>query len=245
MRRILVFGATSAIAEAAARRLAERGDALYLVARDEGRLGAIADDLAIRGAAVVAAEALDANDLGAHAPMLDRAERALAGLDAVLIAHGTLPDQARCQASVDLTLEALQTNALSTIALLTRVAARFEARRAGTIVVLSSVAGDRGRASNYVYGAAKAALTTFLSGLRQRLHKAGVRVVTIKPGFIDTPMTAALPKGVLWATPAGVAPALVAALDSGRPVVYLPWFWRWIMRVVVHLPERLFVRLAF
>src|SRR5690242_7323269 len=170
--------------------LAERGDALYLVGRNQARLAAIAADLSVRGSPRVGSEVLDANDLAAHEPMLVRAESFLAGFDTVLIAHGTLSDQKACETSVELTLQEINTNALSVIALLTRVANRLAQQRAGTIAVISSVAGDRGRASNYVYGSAKALVTAFLSGLRQRLAKAGVSVVTIKPGFVDTPMTA-------------------------------------------------------
>jgi len=170
LKRILIVGATSAIAEATARVLAARGHALYLVARNELRLAAIAADLAVRGSCRVGSEVLDVNEYAQHQPMLQRAESFLGGLDTVLIAHGTLSDQQACQGSVELTLREMQTNGLSVISLLTLVANRFEARRAGTIAVISSVAGDRGRGSNYVYGSAKALVTAFMSGLRQRLR---------------------------------------------------------------------------
>jgi hypothetical protein len=193
VKKVLIVGATSAIAEATARMLAQRGDALYLVARNEARLAAIASDLSVRGSPRVGTEVLDANDLAAHEAMLTRAETFLAGCDTVLIAHGTLSDQKACENSVELTVQEINTNALSVVALLTRIANRLAQRRSGTIAVISSVAGDRGRGSNYVYGSAKAMVTAFLSGLRQRLGKVGVNVVTIKPGFVDTPMTAAFP----------------------------------------------------
>jgi short-subunit dehydrogenase len=163
-----------------------------------------------------------------------------AAIDICLVAHGTLSDQPACQADVALTLQELKTNALSTIALLTLVAQRFERQRHGTIAVISSVAGDRGRQSNYVYGTAKAALDAFLEGLRQRLHKVGVRVVTIKPGFVDTPMTAAFRKGALWARPEQIAPRIHRAILRGTDVVYVPAFWRPIMLVIRLLPRRLF-----
>jgi decaprenylphospho-beta-D-erythro-pentofuranosid-2-ulose 2-reductase len=239
----MVVGATSAIAEATARILAARGDHLYLVGRSPQRLQAIADDLRVRGCPHIGFEALDANDLPAHPAALARAEAALGSVDSVLIAHGTLPDQVACQESVERTLAEVKTNALSVLSLLTLVANRFEQRRGGTIAVIASVAGDRGRASNYVYGSAKAMVIAFLSGLRQRLARSGVSVVTIKPGFVDTPMTAAFRKGILWATPELVAVGIVRAMDRGRPEAYLPWFWRWIMAVVVHIPERVFARL--
>jgi len=244
VKKVLIVGATSAIAEATARMLAQRGDALYLVARNESRLAAVAADLSVRGSPRVGTEVLDANDLGAHEAMLERAESFLAGYDTVLIAHGTLSDQKACEGSVELTLQEINTNALSVVALLTRIANRLAQRRAGTIAVISSVAGDRGRSSNYVYGSAKALVTAFLSGLRQRLGKCGVNVVTIKPGFVDTPMTAAFAKGPLWARPDRVAAGIVRAIDKQRGTVYLPGFWRPIMLVIRAIPESLFLRLS-
>jgi short-subunit dehydrogenase len=125
----------------------------------------------------------------------------------------------------------------------TVLAEYFAAQRRGVIAVISSVAGDRGRQSNYVYGAAKAAVTAFASGLRQKLFPRGVRVLTIKPGFVDTPMTAAFPKGILWASPQRVARDIVRAMDGGRAVLYTPWFWRPIMAVINSIPEAIFCRL--
>ena len=242
MSRTLIIGATSAIAEATERLLAARGDALYLVGRNETMLAAIAADLVVRGCPRIATESLDANDLAAHEAMLERAEGFLGGIDIALLAYGTLPDQGRCERSVELTVRELHTNAISVVALLTRLANRME-RRAGIIAVISSVAGDRGRGSNYVYGSAKALVTAFLSGLRQRLRVCGVAVVTIKPGFVDTPMTAAFRKGVLWAKPERIGRGIVRALERKRSTVYLPWFWRPIMFVVRALPEGVFMRL--
>jgi decaprenylphospho-beta-D-erythro-pentofuranosid-2-ulose 2-reductase len=244
MRKILIIGATSAIAEATARILAARGDALYLVARNQARVAGIAADLSVRGSPRVGSEVLDANDLSGHEAMLGRADTFLVGYDTVLIAHGTLSDQKACEASVDMTVQEINTNALSVVALLTRVANRLEQQRAGTIAVISSVAGDRGRGSNYVYGSAKALVTAFLSGLRQRLAKVGVSVVTVKPGFVDTPMTAAFPKGPLWARPERVAQGIVDAIDRGSNTVYLPGFWWPIMLIIRAIPERLFLRLS-
>jgi len=244
MKKILIIGATSAIAEATARRYAARGDALFLVARDSGHLRDVAADLAVRGAMRTGTATLDVTDFSAHEAMLDAAERELGGLDVVLIAHGTLSDQAQCQTSVEALRREFDINAVSTLALLTTLANRLEARRSGTLAVISSVAGDRGRQSNYVYGSAKAAVTTFLGGLRQRLAKAGVNVLTVKPGFVDTPMTASIPnKGALWAKPDAIADGIVKAIDGGRNIVYLPWFWRWIMLVIRHIPEPLFKKL--
>jgi decaprenylphospho-beta-D-erythro-pentofuranosid-2-ulose 2-reductase len=244
MRKILIIGAGSAIAEATARLFAQRGDGLFLVGRKAEVLESQCADLKVRGAGAVGLHALDVNDFNAHEAMLEDAEHSLGGLDVVLIAHGTLGDQKKCESSVDLTLKELSTNGISVVALLTRIAARLEQRKAGTIVVISSVAGDRGRQSNYVYGSAKALVSAFTSGLRQRLYKAGVAVVTIKPGFVDTPMTAAFPKGALWAKPQQVAAGIVRAIDRSDTVVYLPSFWRPIMFIIRSVPEAIFRRLS-
>jgi short-subunit dehydrogenase len=243
MSRTLVIGATSAIAEATSRLLAARGGSLYLVARNAARLEAIAADLRVRGAASVASEVMDLNALAGHQPMIERAFAALGGVDSALIAHGTLSDQRACESSVTQALAEIATNALSVVSLLTLLANRLEAERRGTIVVVSSVAGDRGRASNYVYGSAKALVTAFCSGLRQRLSGAGVRVITVKPGFVDSPMTRNFRKGLLWAKPAAVARGIVRAIDRGHGTVYLPAFWRPIMLAVRLIPEPLFARM--
>ena len=241
MRKILIIGATSAIAEATARIFAARGDALFLVARNADRLQAIATDLNVRGAVRTATATLDVADFSAHQAIIDRAEQELGGLDTVLIAHGTLSDQAECEKSVDALRREFDINALSTMALLTPLANTFEARKSGTLAVISSVAGDRGRQSNYVYGSAKAAVSAFLSGLRQRLAKSNVDVLTIKPGFVDTPMTANIAnKGALWAKPDQIAAGIVRAIDKRSSVVYLPWFWRGIMLIIKHIPEFVF-----
>jgi short-subunit dehydrogenase len=242
-RRVLICGATSAIASAAARCFAAAHDRLFLVARDPDKLRAVADDLRVRGAAQVETFVADLNDIERHQALVDESARLLGGLDTVLIAHGTLPDQAACQASFDATRAELDTNFISVVSLLTRVANYCEQRGEGTIGVISSVAGDRGRQSNYVYGAAKGAVSIFLQGLRNRLHRRGVRVITIKPGFVDTPMTARFPKNPLFADAASVGQGVYRALCGGRDVVYLPWFWRPIMLIIRLVPERMFKRL--
>jgi len=243
--RILVIGATSAIVEQCLRIWANRGDTLYLVARNEERLTTISADLEVRGAANVHSYCMDLNDIYAHTDMFDAAEVAMGSIDTVLIAYGTLSNQAACERSVEETIAELSTNALSTISLLTHIANRFEARRAGTIAVISSVAGDKGRASNYVYGSAKALVTAFTSGLRQRLHKFNVAVVTIKPGFVDTPMTAPFKKGLLWAKPSNVAEKIVRAIDLRKDEVYVPAFWWVAMLVIKVMPNKIFKKTIF
>lgn len=241
--RILIIGATSAIAEAVARVYAARAANLYLLARDPQRGAAIAQDLTVRGATGVREATLDVTQFAAHSDTLDEAWAAFGGFDVVLIAHGTLPDQAACDADADLAIREFTVNSTATIALANYIARRLEPQGSGTLAVISSVAGDRGRASNYVYGAAKAAVSAYTSGLRQSLHPRGINVLTIKPGFVDTPMTAAFRKGVLWATPEQVARGVVRAIDQRRSVVYLPWFWRIIMCIIRSIPEPVFRRL--
>jgi decaprenylphospho-beta-D-erythro-pentofuranosid-2-ulose 2-reductase len=245
MKRVLIIGATSAIAEHCARIWAARGDELYLVARNEAHVQTIASDLRVRGASSVTINCVDLNEMDRHVELLDAAENAMGGVDIVLIAHGTLSNQKSCELSVNQTLQEIQTNALSTVSLLTLIANRFEAKRDGTICVISSVAGDRGRASNYVYGAAKAMVTAFTSGLRQRLHKSNVAVVTIKPGFVDTPMTAEFKKGLLWAKPNMVATKIVIAIDKKREEVYVPAFWWLMMQVITMIPNKIFKKMGF
>ena len=244
MKHILMIGATSAIAEATARMLARRGDSLYLLARNQDRLSSLAEDLKIRGAASVAWRRFDVNEDGVQADALAAAFASLGTVDVALVAHGTLPDQRACQTDPKAVLAALHANAVSTLSLLTQLANSLEKQRSGTLAVITSVAGERGRQSNYVYGAAKAMVSVFLQGLRNRLHRSGVTVLDIKPGLVDTPMTAGFEKGVLWAAPETVAAGIVRALDAGRSVVYLPWFWRYLMLIIRNIPERIFKRLA-
>lgn len=243
MQKILIVGATSAIAEQTCRIYAARGDSLFLVARNPNRLEAIRQDLQLRGAHYADTATLDINDIQRHDRVLQLAWQALGEIDVVLIATGTLPDQLACQDLVAKTLDEFGTNATAIIALLTPLANRLQMQGRGTLAVISSVAGDRGRQSNYVYGAAKAAVTTFLGGLRQRLVKHGVNVVTIKPGFVDTPMTREFKKGPLWTKPETVARGIVRSIDRRCGTVYLPWFWSFIMLIIRHIPESIFKRI--
>jgi short-subunit dehydrogenase len=242
-QRILIVGASSAIAEATARRYAATGARLYLVARNAERLQAQVADLRTRGAADVHSMVLDLNDFARHEELVAHAWKTWDGLDLVLIAHGTLGDQKACEADFTAALQELNTNAISAISMLTHLANRFERQGSGSIAVIGSVAGDRGRQSNYVYGTAKGALAIFLQGLRNRLASKGVQVLTIKPGFVDTPMTAAFKKGALWATPDQIAAGIQRAVTSRKDVVYLPWFWRGIMLIIRSIPESIFKKL--
>lgn len=243
MQKICIFGATSTIAEATARLFAADGAGLFLVGRDEKKLQSIADDLRVRGAGSVITAVCDARDFGAHQALIDEAWQALSGVDILLVGHGTLPDQQRCENSFPELQREFETNALAVMSLLTHTANRFECRGSGTLCVISSVAGERGRQSNYVYGAAKGAVSLFMAGLRNRLHSKGVHVLTVKPGFVDTPMTAAFKKSPLWAQPERIARGIYKAITMKKDVVYLPWFWSPIMWLIRAFPECIFKRL--
>jgi short-subunit dehydrogenase len=245
MQRILIIGATSAIAEATARLFAERGDGLYLLARDGEHLRTIAADLATRGAARVETATLNVGDFNAHAAAIDTTWRELESIDVALIAHGSgAYDHGHLQ-SLEALRQSFDTNATATIALMARIGMRMAQQGHGTLAVIASVAGDRGRAFNLLYGSAKAAVSTYASGLRQHLLRSNVHVLTIKPGQVDTPMTAGLRKTALFAEPETIARGIVRAIDRRRNVVYLPWFWRPLMSAVRSIPEPLWKRMKF
>jgi short-subunit dehydrogenase len=242
--KIAIMGATSAIAQETAKCFARDGAEMFLVARSAGKLTAVAEDLKVRGARRVETHLLDLSNLEQHQEMFDRAVRDLGELDMLLIAHGTLGNQRKCESSVEETMKELSNNFTSFISLLTISANYFAQQKHGCIAVISSVAGDRGRQSNYIYGTAKGAITIFLQGLRNRLAQSGVNVLTVKPGFVATPMTASLKKGLLFAKPEVVGRGIYQAMKQGKDIVYLPWYWYQIMLVIRSIPERIFKRLS-
>jgi short-subunit dehydrogenase len=243
MKKIVIIGATSAVATETARCFALEGAELFIAARSEEKLERLASDLRCRGAAAVHTGIFNAREVASHDQLLENAFHKLGEIDAALIAHGDLPNQEECQRSWDETEQSLATNFLSPVAFLTWLANYFDTRGQGNITVISSVAGDRGRQSNYIYGSAKGALSVFLQGLRNRLAHRGVSVTTIKPGFIDTPMTANIKKGPLFASAELVGKRIYKAMKQGESVVYTPFFWRFIMLVIIHIPECIFKKL--
>lgn len=243
MKKIVILGATSAVATETARCFALEGASLFIAGRSEDKLERLANDLRVRGASTVHTATFNSRDLASHDQLLEQAFHKLGEIDAALIAHGDLPDQKGCERAWSDTERAFTTNLLSPLACLTWLANYFETRGKGNITVISSVAGDRGRQSNYVYGAAKGGLTIFLQGLRNRLAPKGVSVTTVKPGFIDTPMTAHIKKGPLFASPELVGRRIHQAMRKGEAVVYTPFFWRFIMLIIQHIPEFIFKRM--
>jgi decaprenylphospho-beta-D-erythro-pentofuranosid-2-ulose 2-reductase len=244
--RILMIGATSAIASACARKWAEKQASFFLVGRNPEKLQQISQDLSARGANHIATHILDLNQFANHHTLLDACYKSLGQIDIAMIAHGSLPDQKACEQDADLALKEFSNNGLSVISLLTLLANRMEAHRSGTIAVISSVAGDRGRPSNYLYGTAKAAVTTFCEGLRARLFKNGVHVLTIKPGFVDTPMTQGIPLPLpKWfvAKPEKVAGDIIRAIQYKKDSIYTPFFWRALMLVIKNIPNFIFKKM--
>jgi decaprenylphospho-beta-D-erythro-pentofuranosid-2-ulose 2-reductase len=242
MQRVLILGATSAIASEVAILYARRGDRLHLVGRNAQKLA----DVARRcdGAAVTTSTA-DFDDLDANEARMVDACDVLGGVDVVLVAHGDLGDQIESERSFDQANATLRTNFLSVVSLLIPIANRMEAARRGRIGVITSVAGDRGRPRNYTYGAAKGGLGIYLQGLRTRLYAADVCVTTLKLGPVDTPMTKDHGKHILFGKPAPVAESIVRAIEAGVAEAYVPSIWAAIMPVVKMTPERLVQLLPF
>lgn len=242
----VIFGATSGIARALASELAACGDNIVLAARDEEQLEAMASDLRIRHQTKVGSVYFDALDLEDHTVFWQETQKTDAGMPTrIVLCYGYMADQQDCQDNPAKAKRTFDVNLVSACILLELAAAYFTKIGSGTIAVISSVAGDRGRASNYIYGASKAGLTTYTSGLRNRLCKKGVHILTIKPGFVDTPMTKGLinPNSPLVATAEQVAIDIRKAMERKKNIIYSRWFWRLIMIVIRSIPEPIFKHL--
>jgi len=239
MSRILILGATSAIAQACARRWAKKGTEFELVGRNREKLETVAADIASRGART-ACHLLDMTDSIALSRVIDRGGET----NLVLIAHGTLPDQIRSETDGSYAKAHFENNASSTISALTLLSAKLEAQGGGQIVVLSSVSGDRGRPSNYLYGSAKAAVDTFCEGLQARLQGSGVRLLLVKPGFVDTPMTSTLDTpAILTSSADTVARCIDKGIGKNRYTIYAPFYWRYILWIIRAIPPFIFRRM--
>ena len=243
--KIIILGATSAIAEATARLYAGEGAELLLVARQPERLMTIAADLKLRGAARIEMAVRDLADCDDVAGAFVGFVETLGGVDHVLLAYGVLGDQKAAEQNPAEAQASLGINFASAAAWTLVAAEVLERQGHGSLVVLGSVAGDRGRRANFVYGAAKAGLATLVEGIAHRFAGKGPRAVIVKPGPVVTPMTDGFAnrKGPMWATSETVAKIVRRAANRGGPVVYAPWFWRWIMLVIRLLPVPVFNRL--
>ena len=242
---LLVLGATSRIASAVAERYATRGDDLVLAGRDVDELERLADHLRSRHDVPVDVVHFDALDVPSHANAWANIRHMRPDLEEVLLAFGTLGDPETDNRDGAAAQRTVAANFDGAVSILTTIVADFEERGRGTIAVIGSVAGDRGRASNYVYGSAKAGLTAFLSGLRQRLHDTDIHVLTIKPGFVDTPMTSGMPlPPALTASAERAARTITSAMRQRQNrTLYVPFFWRYILWIIRLIPEPVFVRL--
>jgi short-subunit dehydrogenase len=240
-KKILVLGATSGIAEATCRIWAAQGAQLFLVARNPEKLAAVAADLKTRGAAYVGTAVADLDDTDKHAELLSHAINSLTGMDIAYLAHGILGDQPRAEQDFEHAAQILHTNFVAPVSLLTWLANFCVQRHAGVLAVLSSVAGERGRKSNYLYGSSKAGLTAFLAGLRNRVDREGVTVLTIKPGPVNTAMTAHM--NIRKADVNKVAATIVKAIDAKRDNLYVPGIFQPIMFIIRNIPDRIFKKL--
>jgi decaprenylphospho-beta-D-erythro-pentofuranosid-2-ulose 2-reductase len=243
--KILIIGATSAIAKATARIYAEQKQELFLLARNADRLNQLTADLKVRGAAAVDSIVVDLSKHNEHGAALEAAFAFLETIDVALICHGSLPDQTASEINFKLAQKEINTNGLSVISLLTILSQKLTQQGGATIAVITSVAGDRGRQPNFVYGAAKSMVSVYLQGLRGKLFPHHVHVLDIRPGLVDSPMTAHLKKGALWSSPERVAEKIVRSIKARKHIVYAPGYWRAIMFVVRLTPEFIFKRLKF
>ncbi len=243
MRKVLVIGGASAIAHEVEKLFANEGAALYLCDLKMNRLEAVRDDIIAHKKAEILLFEFDALDFDNHSAFFEKVLETAGEIDVVLIAHGTLPNQSDVQEDNLKAIREFNINGLSVISLSTLIANYFEKRGKGTLAVISSVAGDRGRASNYLYGSAKGAVSLFLQGLRNRLSSSDVKIITIKPGMVDTPMTANMPKNFLFAKPDAVANGIYDGINNGKDIIYVPKFWRCVMFIIKHIPEFIFKKL--
>lgn len=238
----IILGATSTIARAFARKAAERRESLILAGRDIDELGRIAEDCRFRGAPDADVIAFDARDPETFAPIISRAQ-AVQGVLSVAVFVGSMPEQEAIDTDPALVDGTIADSFTGPARLLTTLAPLLEDKQAGTVVGVGSVAGDRGRLGNYVYGASKAGFHAYLSGLRNRLGRSGVHVVTVKPGTVDTAMTWGMEKLPFVAQPEKIASDILRAADKKKDIIYTPVIWWPIMTIIRSIPERIFKKM--
>lgn len=244
MKNIVILGATSGISQAVAKKLLADDVIFHLVARNEEKLKIVADDLVSRGCKSAKCYVLDFNNLTAHSACIDAIYKEAGVVDILFISYGIMHSQLDCEADVKKAVEQVNSNYTSTVSLLVLFSQLMEKQGSGTIAVVSSVAGDRGRKSNFIYGSAKAGLSIFLEGLRYKLYSSGINVLTIKPGFIDSPMTSDIKKGALWASTDQAANYIVKGIEKNKSVIYVPPFWFLIMAIIKRIPVFVFRKLS-
>jgi short-subunit dehydrogenase len=244
MAAILILGATSPICRKLALRFALEGAKLFLAARDLDEIERVAADIRVRSGAQVFAGTFDACDFSSHAGLISAATEKLGRLEGLVLGVGALGNERLAKREVSEAISVINANYSGAVSILTLAAAELESAKHGFIIVIGSVAGDRGRQGNYVYGSAKGGLALFAQGLRAKLAKSSVHVLTVKPGYVDTRMTWGRPGVFLCADPDKVAARIHRALGRRKDVIYVPSFWRPIMMVVRAIPERAFKRLS-
>lgn len=240
---IIAIGATSTICKHLLAEYVKEKDNVILLGRSETELKKIAHELRSKnGANAVSIRIFDSNGLSDHQQLISQIFQSFGHIDTCIVATGSLGDQMEARSSNDRQFKIINSNFVGIISILSGIANHMEERRKGAIVVLSSVAGDRGRQSNYVYGSAKSGMNAYLSGLRNRLHSASICVLTVKLGFTNTRMIEDLPKSKLAVSPDYAAKQIAKAIRARRDVIYVPFFWRYIMLLIKSLPESLFKR---
>jgi decaprenylphospho-beta-D-erythro-pentofuranosid-2-ulose 2-reductase len=242
MSYVLIIGAKSDIAKEIARVYAKNGYDLYLAGRDVNSLNGMANDIKIRSDVDVKLKELDLLDFDSHKFFYEALEERPLG---IIVVAGYMAEQKECEKDWDKTINTINVNYTGAISILNIVANDFETQKIGFIVGVSSVAGDRGRKANYIYGSAKAGFSVYLSGLRNRLFNSGVNVLTIKPGFVNTKMTLGLDlPEKLTAQPKEVASDIYNAQQKGRDILYTKWIWRYLMLIIKHIPEFIFKKMS-
>lgn len=242
-KSVLILGGSSSIARAIAENLAQQGYPLFLAGREEEELERLTQDLKLRYRIEVRRGFFDAEAYTEHEGFFQHVIQQCNGIEGIVVAFGEMGNPEESKHDFSEALKIINRNYIGACSILTYCADYLEMEKRGFIIGISSVAGDRGRQSNYIYGSAKGAFSLFLQGLRNRLYKSQVHVLTVKPGFVDTAMTFGVPGLFLVASPKYVGRKIVKALNRGRNAIYVPWFWFFIMGIIKSIPENIFKRL--